>query len=365
MSHPKKLSTSKIWNNRSSNRMLKRVLSVAPPRDTSPATTNKRQKRAVTPPPPPLPVPAAPESFADAFAMLQAAWKDKFPLLAFPDNQVGFFPMSKACEMMSALDNKEEEVSVVDSSNADDKQNAVPSRFVVVHKGTLGSYKKERIIARTIEKVCTRQNNSPTHHTRHLFAAFAAGHLQISPIHQEHLIALARYALVVELKAACQEKDPSIRMDWATIDNVSKSSPSATIIDSWVDDLATLQLSIFGYLMSKAKSAFVQSDGGHDGQEIRIFNIWNTLDKSLTPDGTMMSFWADLTFNGKKSIEVAAGMKLSLRRLGNEDKELKGGTWDSGQGTPESAACAMHQIGLWHKLATSDSCGIHDLQSVI
>jgi hypothetical protein len=67
-------------------------------------------------------------------------------------------------------------------------------------------------------------------------------------------------------------------------------------------------------------------------------------DKTETPDGTICQFWVDLTFAGKKSLEVADAVKHWMAKFALPTTELSGLTADSGSGTPESFANACKDL---------------------
>ena len=107
-----------------------------------------------------------------------------------------------------------------------------------------------------------------------------------------------------------------------------------------------------------------QSDGGQKGQEVRLFTTFDPQDKSKAEDGTICSFWADLTYTGKTSNDVATRMHQSLNKFGHPEKQLSSSTSNSGAGTPELFAKPCDKLDIWHKRAMIDSCGLHDIQSV-
>jgi hypothetical protein len=111
-------------------------------------------------------------------------------------------------------------------------------------------------------------------------------------------------------------------------------------------------------------NVFCQSDGGQKGQEVRLFSLLDEVDTTGFENGLICEFWADLTYTGKTSNEVAAGINHSLKKFGHPNLQLHGSTSDSGAGTPESYANACAKIGIWHALGMSDSCGLLDIQSV-
>ena len=58
--------------------------------------------------------------------------------------------------------------------------------------------------------------------------------------------------------------------DWITLKKVAQSSPKATTIDTWVKQLANLQVIVHWNMVSSGAS-FFQTDGGHKGQEVSLF----------------------------------------------------------------------------------------------
>jgi hypothetical protein len=216
-----------------------------------------------------------------------------------------------------------------------------------------------------VKKVMSLKQNQPTNHTRHLLGAFAASHPQISTMHQEQIIALAQMSLLLEVKAVAENDSSLLGIDfsWLTLENVADSSPSSSALTKWVVALAQDQYMIFSQKMMGA-TLFCQSDGGQKGQEVRLFTMFDRNDKTESPDGTICQFWADLTFAGKKSLQVADAVKHSMQKFAHPTRQLRGLTADSGSGTPESFANACKKIDLWSLRATEDSCSLHNLQSV-
>jgi hypothetical protein len=142
----------------------------------------------------------------------------------------------------------------------------------------------------------------PTQHTKHLLAAFAASHPQISVIYQELLIALAHYTFLLEIKAVAENigKAKGFHLSLINLENVANSSPSATSLTNWVTEMARDQYLIFSRKM-EFSNTFCQSDGGQKGQEVRLFATLDPKDKSKAEDGLIYSFWADQTYTGKSS----------------------------------------------------------------
>jgi hypothetical protein len=98
-----------------------------------------------------------------------------------------------------------------------------------------------------MKKVMSLKNNQPTSHTRHLLGAFAVSHPQISTMHQEQIIALARMSLLLEVKAVAEDKYSWLGADfaWLTLENVANSSSSSSALTNWVIALARDQYMIF------------------------------------------------------------------------------------------------------------------------
>jgi hypothetical protein len=111
-------------------------------------------------------------------------------------------------------------------------------------------------------------------------------------------------------------------------------------------------------------NVFCQLDGGQKGQEVRLFTLLDEADKTQFEHWAICKFWADLTYTGKTSNVVAAGTNNLLQKFGHLNKLINGSTSNSGAGTPESYANACTKIGIWHQQGMSNSCSLHDLQSV-
>jgi hypothetical protein len=194
-------------------------------------------------------------------------------------------------------------------------------------------------------------NNSsqPTQHTKHLLAAFAASHPQISIIYQGLLITLARYTFLLEVKAVVEYSGKAKGMDlsFINLENVAYNSPSATSLTNWVTKMARDQYLIFSWKMENSKT-FCRSNRGQKGQEVRLFATFDPKDKSKAEDGLICSFWADLTYTGKTSNVVAAGTHQSLKKFGYLNKQISGSTSNSGTETPKSYAKSCNQLGIWH-----------------
>jgi hypothetical protein len=177
----------------------------------------------------------------------------------------------------------------------------------------------------------------------------------------------AKTLFEIQAEADCLRKDGEKEIDcwFLTVENVSNTSPKKTILNQWVLELAIKQLLTFGPVVERS-NGFVQSDGGNGGQEIRLINLLDKQDKTSSPDGTYRTFWLDMCYTGKKSDDVANGIHGSMMRFGNPMlKPFSGTTVDSGAGTPELMATSLDKVDLWDEDVMEDSCGLHDLQSVI
>jgi hypothetical protein len=69
----------------------------------------------------------------------------------------------------------------------------VPSRYDLVVVGSdMAHFRRVRGLVTAHKDVLHQKTSQPLQHTKHLFAAFAASHPQISVIYQELLISLAK-----------------------------------------------------------------------------------------------------------------------------------------------------------------------------
>jgi hypothetical protein len=235
--------------------------------------------------------------------------------------------------------------------------NGVVVRYEIVVDSDLARFRRERGLVTALKDVLNRKSNQPMQHTKHLLAAFAASHPQISVMYQELLISLARYTFLLEVKASVEYsgKAKGIDVSFFNLDNVSNSSPCSTSLTNWVIELAKDQVLVFSR-KADDYNLFYQSDGGQRGQEVRLFSLLDESDKSESEqNGGICQFWADLTYTGKTSDEVAAGTNQSLKKFGNPNKQINCSTSDSGAGTPESYANACAKVGIWHEQGMSDS----------
>ena len=301
--------------------------------------------------------------------MLVSAWKEKYHPLKFPIEQIFFLPMSKCPLAPQPTTKQGHQHSSIQVDCGRDVQLSsghvvcnVPMNYSLLANNDLSRFRRERVIVNAMKKVMSFKNNQPTSRTHHLLGAFAASHPQISTMHQEQIIALARMSLLLEVRAVAEDEYSWIGTDfsWLTLENVANSSPSPSALTNWAVALAWDQYMIFLQKMLGA-TLFCQSDGGQKGQEVRLFTMFDKNDKTETPDGTICQVWADLTFAGKKSLEIADAVKHSMAKFALPTSELSGLTADSGSGTPESFANACKNIEIWDERATEDSCGLHNL----
>ena len=81
----------------------------------------------------------------------------------------------------------------------------------------------------------------------------------------------------------------------------------------------------------------------------------------------MDQIWTGCTnVGGKLSAHVANGTKQRMTLFFKSDQqELNGICVDSGQGTPESSNKYLSDLNLLSQHFTADSCGLHDIQSVL
>ncbi len=178
---------------------------------------------------------------------------------------------------------------------------------VAINKNLESQLLKERALLKALKATVAREQTESTPETRRLLAAFAASHPQVSVIHQEVLIALARYTFLLEVQAQANcEKDRRKLLDfcWLKLENVASCSPSASSLTNWVTELAQEQFMIFSAKMENY-NVFCQSDGGQKGQEVRLFTLLDESDKRISEHGSICQLWAGLTYAGKTSAAVA------------------------------------------------------------
>jgi hypothetical protein len=106
-----------------------------------------------------------------------------------------------------------------------------------------------------------------------------------------------------------------VDLSWVTLRNVVNSSPSECTLCCWVLDLAIVNYLIHIHVVENIPM-FAQSDGGQNGQEVRLIYVWNR-ERTTTnhSDGECELYWLDLAYTGKKAKDVAKGMKDSLKNV--------------------------------------------------
>jgi hypothetical protein len=235
---------------------------------------------------------------------------------------------------------------------------------VAINKNLESQLLTEQAFLKALKATVTPEQTVSTPETHCLLAAFTTSHPQVLVIHQEILIALARYTFLLEVQAQANcEKDRRKLLDfyWLKLKNVASCSPSTSSITNWVTELAQEQFMIFGAKM-EISNVFCQSDGGQRGQEVRLFTLLDESDKKNTKHQSICQFWACLTYTGKTSVIVAEGTNHSFQKFGCPSKKTSGCCGELGAGTPKSYANLLDVLGIWHQHA-ANSCGLHDLQA--
>jgi hypothetical protein len=146
-------------------------------------------------------------------------------------------------------------------------------------------------------------------------------------------------------------KAKGIDVSFFNLDNISNFTPCSASLTNWVIELARDQVLVFSRKADEY-NLFCQLDGGQKGQEVRLFSLLDESDKIESGNGGICQFWADLTYTGKASDEVAAGTNQLLKKFGNPNKQINGSTSDSvatqmsvpklGYGT--NKACPTHAV---------------------
>ena len=108
-------------------------------------------------------------------------------------------------------------------------------------------------------------------------------------------------------------------------------------------------------------SSFFQTDGGPDGQEVSLFSLYNHQRKQVE------QIWSSCTtVGGEFSEETAIGAKQRVNLFfRSANSKVDGICVDSGQGTSESLSKCMKELDLLSPFFNCDSCGLHDIQSVL
>ena len=241
-----------LWDDRErSNRSLKRT---APSARTQPPT--KKAKSPSTMPIPPEPIP--PEPLGNQ------------PL---PQSPTDSFKEAIGIDLKKGVRDIQLGNGVVVLN--------IPNRYEIVVDSDLARFRRERGLVAALKDVLNRKYNQPTQHTKHLLAAFAASHPQISVMYQELLISLARYTFLLEVKASVEYsgKAKGVDVSFFNLDNVSNSSPCSTSLTNWVIELARDQVLIFSRKVDDC-NLFCRSDGGQKGQEVRLFRLLDESYKS-------------------------------------------------------------------------------------
>ena len=83
----------------------------------------------------------------------------------------------------------------------------VPNSYEIVVDSDLARFRRDRGLVTALKYVLDQKSNQPSQHTKHLLAAFAASHPQISVIYQDLLVAISRYTCLLEVKASVESSD--------------------------------------------------------------------------------------------------------------------------------------------------------------
>ena len=127
-------------------------------------------------------------------------------------------------------------------------------------------------------------------------------------------------------------------------------------------ELACVQVIVSRHVLSANNvSAFFQTDGGHTGQEVSLFLMYNHKQNKAE------QIWAGCTnVDGKLSAHVANGTRQRMRLFfKSENQRLDSIYVGSGQGTPESLSKCLQRLNLLSQFFCADSCGLHNIQSVL
>jgi hypothetical protein len=286
--------------------------------------------------------------------MIQLAWRKTFPRIQFPavsitskttttsKNKNEYDPVT---ERVVPLDEYERHERASELYTANHVYIQTTKHTILKQKGQFVD-KLNLILSK---KSCTRSS----YLSQNFLAAFAVSNPQIAPRNIQLLIAIARFTLLYDVNELCVKKN-----DFVTIQNVYNCSPKASTIDNWILNLAARQIVIARAAIVDDVKIFLQTDGGHNGQEVRLLSYYNKASDKIEV------IWLGLTYCGKASNLVAEGLKLSLDLWFGEGTMIAGTTGDSGAGTPESLGRACQEVGIATNSSSDHSCGLHDITSV-
>jgi hypothetical protein len=278
--------------------------------------------------------------------MVVEAWKVAFPSLRFPVELIGLFPAARS--PLVAAPHQSDPQPPPSTHRPTTNSSGLK---VAINRNIESQLLKERAFFQALKATVARDQTESTAQTCRILAEFAASHPQVSVMHQEILISLARFTFLLEVEAqANYEKDKESRkqidFSWLTQHKIASCSPSASSLTNWVTELAKEQFIIFSAKMANA-CLFCQSGRGKKGKKLDYSLLWD----------------AGLTYTGKTSAAVAEGTSHSFKKFGLPDKKISGCCGDSGAGTPELYAKSLDILGIWQQHAAADSCGLHDLRS--
>ena len=149
--------------------------------------------------------------------------------------------------------------------------------------------------------------------------------------------------------------DFSISLIWA-----SSNVLFLLTLNNWIEDLAVMQIIIVCSKLSKGGIILLQTDGGHNNQEVRLISTYTYELKKKRIE----IIWLGLLYCGKTSDEVAIGMKTTLWLFFGDKRTFSDGLCvDSSQGTPEGFGKAYKCLEMVLSHTEDISCGIHDTQS--
>ena len=156
---------------------------------------------------------------------------------------------------------------------------------------------------------------------------------------------MSRYTLLYDIQAHSRYKH-----DFITLCNIHKISPCESTIDNYVPRLAAMQVITTRLSVPPTAKLFVQTDGGHQGQEVRLLSYYNQRKNKIEV------VWLGLTYCGKDSSAVARGLRQSLVLWFDYNRLIAGTTGDSGSGTPESLGKTCSEIEITEPLSQDHSC---------
>jgi hypothetical protein len=285
-----------------------------------------------------------------------ACWNTVHPELPFPSS-IAITMKTPTATMATATTATATTTATVASTttneyNTDTHAVYEKQNSIVMTNRVFTKYKNALEFVDSLKTVMKKVNCDLSIHSKLLLSGFAASHPQISSENIALIGSISRFIILNDAN-----NNLKVKYNWISGENAAACSPSSSSIEVWVKELAVTQVIIARHQL-QGLNVYLQTDGGHLGQEVRLLSYWDERRSEVR------TIWLGLSYCGKTSDDVARGIKLSLDLFRRNNSTIDGATVDSGQGTPESFRAACSKLNICSIDCAFDSCGIHDIQSV-